>query len=237
MLMPTAGERRTLVASTPVVVIGIALVAGLLARSVAAAPVDPRRLRTVRGDVGRAERDHLRRRRRDRVGRRHPHAERRAQLPQRRQGAGLERAAGHAAAADARPHHHARAEEPDQGAGDRLRRRRHGRRGLDRSDGQGPDDCRDRAAGPARRVHPLRRAQLQRRRQPEGQGASRRCAALPADDGREVRRDHVGSARPLGQGRRDALHPRVLRGGEGATSIPAASSRCSCSCTRAARRR
>ncbi len=38
MLMPTAGERRTLVASTPVVVIGIALVAGLLARSVAPIP-------------------------------------------------------------------------------------------------------------------------------------------------------------------------------------------------------
>jgi spermidine synthase len=38
MLMPTASERRTLVASTPVVVIGIALVAGLLARSVAPIP-------------------------------------------------------------------------------------------------------------------------------------------------------------------------------------------------------
>ena len=39
------------------------------------------------------------------------HAERRAELSQRRQGAGVERAAGHAAAADARPHHDARAEE------------------------------------------------------------------------------------------------------------------------------
>ena len=62
------------------------------------------------------------------------HAERRAQLSQRRQGAGVERAAGHAAAADARPHHDARAEEPDEGAGDRLRRGRDGRRGVDRSD-------------------------------------------------------------------------------------------------------
>ena len=62
------------------------------------------------------------------------------------------------------PHHDARAEEPDQGARDRLRRRRHGRRGVGRSAGQGPDDRRDRAARAAGRVHLLRRAQLQRRR-------------------------------------------------------------------------
>ena len=62
----------------------------------------------------------------------------------------------------------------------------------------------------------LRRAQLRRRQQPEGEGAPRRRAALPADDGREVRRHHVGPARPVGQGRGDALHARVLRGGQGA---------------------
>ena len=38
MLMPAAGDARTLLASTPVVVIGIALVAGLLARSVPPIP-------------------------------------------------------------------------------------------------------------------------------------------------------------------------------------------------------
>ena len=55
-------------------------------------------------------------------------------------------------------------------------------------------------------VEAIRRAQLPRRRQPEGPHPDRRRAALPADDGREVRRDHVGPARPVGQGRRDALH-------------------------------
>ena len=34
---------------------------------------------------------------------------------------------------------------------------------------------------------------------------------------REVRRDHVGSARSVGEGRGDALHRRVLRDGEGRT--------------------
>ena len=38
----------------------------------------------------------------------------------------------------------------------------------------------------------------------------------PADDEREVRRDHVGPARPLGQGGGDALHEGVLRDGQGA---------------------
>ena len=164
----------------------------------AADSVAARRLRPLLGDVGGAERDGLCRRRRDRVRRRHAYADRRAQLSQRRQGAGLERAAGHAAAAHARPHYDARAEEPEQGAGDRLRRRSHRRRGLDRSAGEGSDDCRDRAARSARRLHPLRPAQLQRRRQPQGESASRRCAALPADDEREVRRDHVRPARSRG---------------------------------------
>ena len=52
----------------------------------------------------------------------------------------------------------------------------------------------------------LRRAQLQRRHQPEGARAARRRAALSDDDEGEVRHDHVGPARPVGQGRGDALH-------------------------------
>ena len=54
-------------------------------------------------------------------------------------------------------------EEPEPRAGDRLRRRRDGRRRVDRSAGQGPDDRRDRAAGPAGGLDVLRRAQLRRR--------------------------------------------------------------------------
>ena len=54
-------------------------------------------------------RHHLRRRGVERVGRRLAPGERRPQLPQRRQGAGVERAAGHAAAAHARPPDDARA--------------------------------------------------------------------------------------------------------------------------------
>ena len=50
------------------------------------------------------------------AGRRVRAQQRRPQLSQRRQGAGLERAAGHAAAADARPSH-------DAGAEERQRRR------------------------------------------------------------------------------------------------------------------
>ena len=140
---------------------------------------------------------------------------RRAQLPQRRQGPGVERAAGHEAAAHARSYHDARAEEPGQGAGDRLRRRRHRRRRVDRPDGQGPDDRGDRAARPAGRLHLLLRAQLRRRPQPEGSHPPGRRAALPPDDGREVRRDHVRPARSVGQGSGDALHARVFRGREG----------------------
>ena len=110
-------------------------------------------------------------------------AERRAQLSQRRQDPGVERAAGHAPAADARPSH-------DAGAAAARRR------------------CWSSAAAPAspparsrsirvvehetiaeieplvpqRRLHLLRRAQLRRRPQPEGARPDRRCAALSADD-------------------------------------------------------
>ena len=47
--------------------------------------------------------------------------------------------------------------------------------------------------------------------EPEGARPDRRCAPLPADDEGEVRRDHVRSARPVGEGRGDAVHARVLR--------------------------
>ena len=75
---------------------------------------------------------------------------------------------------------------------------------------------RDRAARAARRVDLLRRAQLRRRQEPEGRGPHRRCPALPVHDRREVRRHHLRSARPVGQGRGDALHARVLRAREAA---------------------
>ena len=72
-------------------------------------------------------------------------------------------------------------EEPEQGAGDRLRSRRDRRRGIGRSAGEGPDHRRDRAAGAAGRVHALLGAQLRRGAEPEGQGAPRRRAALSPD--------------------------------------------------------
>ena len=45
----------------------------------------------------------------------------------------------------------------------------------------------------------------------------RRCAALSAHDRRDVRRHHVGPARSVGQGRRDAVYARVLGSRESAT--------------------
>ena len=161
-------------------------------------------------------RRHLHGRRVERVGRRLAPARRRAELSQRRQGPGLERAAGHAPAAHARTSDDADSEEPEEGAGHRMRRRRDGRRGLDRSLSRARDDRRDRAARPTGRLEVFRRAQLQRRDQSQGARAARRCAPLPVDDEGEVRRDHVGSARPVGEGRRDALHARVLRGRQAA---------------------
>jgi spermidine synthase len=57
MLMPGEGEKRTPLASTPVVVIGVALLAGLLARTVPPRSVwgHSRGLRTVRRHLGGAE--------------------------------------------------------------------------------------------------------------------------------------------------------------------------------------
>ena len=60
----------------------------------------------------------------------------------------------------------------------------------------------------------FRRAQFQRRPQSEDARRHRRCAALSVDDRRDIRRDHVRSARPVGQGGGDALHEGVLRAGE-----------------------
>ncbi len=68
--------------------------------------------------------------------------------------------------------------------------------------------------GPALGLGVLRRAQLQRRQEPEGHDSHRRRAALPAHDERQVRRDHVRPPRSLGQGGGHALHHRVLRSGE-----------------------
>ncbi len=108
--------------------------------------------------------------------------ERRAQLPQRRQGAGVERAAGHAAAAHARPPDDAAAAAAELGARDRLRRRRHGGRGQHRPGAQERDDRRDRAARAEGGVEVLRRAQLQRRHESQGARADRRRAPLHSHD-------------------------------------------------------
>ncbi len=110
-----------------------------------------RRLRPLCRHPRRRSRGHLHGRRVERLGRGHAAVERRAQLPQRRQGPGLERAAGHAPAADARPHDDAHPEEPGVGPRDRLRRGRDGRRRLGRSGRQAPHDRRDRAARAGRR--------------------------------------------------------------------------------------
>ena len=93
------------------------------------------------------------------------------ELPQRRQGPGVERAAGHAPAADARPPDDARPAEPGVGPRHRLRRRRDRRRRLGRSGRQAPDDRRDRAAGPA--------------------GSSRNTSATTISTSSTTRRSHV----------------------------------------------
>jgi spermidine synthase len=167
MLMPATGEKRRMLTSTPAVVIGIALVAGLLARAVPPIPWLLVAYWPLFGNVGRAERDGVCRRRRDRIGRCHSHTQRRTQLSQCRQGAGVERTAGHAIAAHARAHHDARTENADQGSRDRMRGGRDRRRSFDRSDGQGSDDRRDRAARAACRVHALREHNFNCRREPE----------------------------------------------------------------------
>ena len=197
-----------------------------------------RRLRPLCRDAGRAGRGDLHGRGVERVGRRDAAGERRPQLSQRRQGAGLERAAGHAAAADARPPHDAdSASKPKNvlvigcGAGVTAGAVSHrsGRRARRRS---------PRSSRSCRRSSPrISASTTSTSSTTQGAHPHRRRAALPADDRREVRRDHVGPARPVGQGRGDALHARSSSSWSKRTSIPAASSRCSCSCTRATPRR
>ena len=76
------------------------------------------------------------------------------------------------------------------------------------------DDRGDRAAGPQDGGPVLQCPQLRRRQQSEGADPDRRRAALPVDDARDVRRDYLRPARPVGQGRGHALLARVLRPGE-----------------------
>ena len=74
------------------------------------------------------------------------------------------------------------------------------------------DDRRDRAARAAGRLHLLRRAQLQRRRQPEGARAASTTRGTSCMTTNE-KFDAITSdpLDPVGEGRGDALHARVLR--------------------------
>ena len=146
-------------------------------------------------------------------------AERRPQLPQRRQGPGVERAAGHAAAADARPPHDARARERrsrcwSSAAAPASRPARSSIDPARRAARRSPRSSRScRASSPTY----FARAQLRRRPQPEGRTSQiddARHFLLTTE--REVRRHHVRSARSVGEGRGDALHARVLRARQGA---------------------
>ena len=214
MLMPTTGEKRGALTSTPVVVIGIALIAGLLARTVPPLPgILVAYGRYAATWVGQNEILYVGEGVTASVavsstpsGVLNYHNAGKVQASSEPQDMRLQRMLGHITTLVPKT--------PTQGAGDRLRRRSDGWRGVDRPDGQGSDHRRDRAARSSRRLHPLRRAQLQRRREPEGQGSPGRCPALPADDEREVRCDYVGSARSVGERCCDALHARVLPGGQ-----------------------
>ena len=121
-------------------------------------------------------------RRLERLDRGHAVVQRRAQLPQRRQGAGVERAPGHAAAAHARPHDDIDPEGSQAGPGDWLRRGRHRRSGLDRAEARAGHDRRDRAAGAGDGIAALRPPQLRRLQEPEDPPGARRRPALPDDD-------------------------------------------------------
>ena len=171
-------------------------------------------VRALGADAGVRRVHHLHGRGLQRVRRRVPPGERRPQLPQRRQDPGVERGAGHAAPAHARPPDDARARQAAVGVRHRMRRGRHGGRGVDRSARGAGHHRRDRAARGQDRLHLLQRLQLRRRPQPEGAGEAGRRAARAADVEGDVRRHHVGPPGPVGEGRRDALHEGVLRAGE-----------------------
>ena len=76
-------------------------------------------------------------------------------------------------------------------------------------------DLRDRADGAAQRARLFRRREPSRLRRPARRAGLRRCAALPADDARDVRHHHVGSDPPVGARRGDALLARVPAAGKG----------------------
>ena len=162
MLMPATGEKRSALTSTPVVVIGIALVAGLLARTVPPLPgILVAYGRYAATWVGQNEIVYVGEGvtasvavSRTPTGVLNYHNAGKVQASSEPQDMRLQRMLGHITTLVPK--------DADQGSRHRLRRRCHGRRGLDRSAGQGPDDRRDRAAGPARRLDALRRAQLRR---------------------------------------------------------------------------
>ena len=102
--------------------------------------------------------------------------------------------------------------------GHRLRRRRDGRRGLDRAAWSRTRRS-PRSSRSCRRSSPTYFGEhnFDVVENPKVHVQHRRRAALPADDEGEVRRHHVRSARSVGEGRGDALHAGVLRGRQGAS--------------------
>ena len=176
----TAPSRGRMRLGSTLLIVGAAMLAAWLARNVGAVPRHPRRLRPLRGEPHRPGGRHRHARRLERLDRRHPALQRRAQLPQRRQGAGLERAAGHAPAAHARAPDDADSAGSEARAGDRLRCGRHRRRRVDRAAARTGDDRRDRAARAGDGLAALRRAQLRRLQESEDATGPRRRAALPA---------------------------------------------------------
>jgi hypothetical protein len=120
-------------------------------------------VRAVLGDVGWAHEHHLCRGGFERLRGGVRDRRRRAQLPQRREGAGLERAAGHAAPADAGPPDASDSEESRECAGDWLRRGRDRGRREYWPAGQTHDHRGNRTAGARIGGRVLRGTQLQRR--------------------------------------------------------------------------
>ena len=122
-------------------------------------PRPARRLRPARAgraQPGRRAAVPLRRRGRERLGRRDAVRRRRAELPRQRQGRGLQRAAGHAPPADARPPPRPDPPAPAVGAGRRVRRGGDGGVVHPAPGGRADRHLRDRAAHPAGRRRALR---------------------------------------------------------------------------------
>ena len=127
--------------------------------------------RFTRDGAGPGRRDLLFGRRAALVGGRLPAAERPSRVPQRRQDPGVERAAGHAPAADARSSDDAGADTGAVGPRHRLRRRRHGGSGQHRPARRARDHRGNRAAGSARRLEVFRRPRI------TTSSTTRRCAS------------------------------------------------------------